>query len=349
MKRDHLRYLACPRCKHDLALQNVTAETTKGIEAGGLRCTACASKFAITRHVPRFVASESYAGSFGAQWRLHALTQLDSHTGADISSQRFFTETGWPTRLAGELILEVGGGAGRFTEPAAGTGAMVVSVDLSEAVDVNYSSHGQLDNLLIVQADVYMLPFKEELFDRVFCFGVLQHTPDVEEAFRALSRCVKRGGDLAIDVYRRRTGIKRALETKRWVRPLTTRLPQAGLYRFCRQYVTYMWPVVTQLRRVPRIGRALSYRLLIPDYHGLFALSDETLKEWAILDMFDMVSPAYDQPQSLDTVRRWFSDSRFRQVDVRYGYNGIQGRGVKSATTINERSAPTDAAVGLSR
>ncbi len=90
-----------------------------------------------------------------------------------------------------------------------------------------------------------------------------------------------------------------------------------------------MWPVAAQLRRVPRVGRALTYRLLIPDYHGLLALSDEALKEWAILDMFDMLSPAYDQPQSLATVRRWFDGSRFLQVDVRYGYNGIQGRGVK--------------------
>lgn len=337
MRREHLQYLVCPQCKHDLAFENVTVETTRGIESGGLRCTACAGEFRIARHVPRFVASENYAGSFGAQWRLHALTQLDSHTRAGISSRRFFDETRWPTRLVGEVILEVGGGAGRFTEPAAGTGAMVVSVDLSEAVDVNYSSHGHLDNLLIVQADVYRLPFKEESFDKVFCFGVLQHTPDVEAAFQAVSRCVRRGGDLAIDVYRRRTGIKRVLETKRWVRPLTRRLPQAALYRFCRKYVTYMWPVAEQLRRIPRIGRAITYRLLIPDYHGLLPLSDEALKEWAILDMFDMVSPAYDQPQSLATVRRWFGDSRFHQVDVRYGYNGIQGRGVKATSEMSSQ------------
>jgi len=205
----------------------------------------------------------------------------------------------------------------------------VVSVDLSEAVDVNYSSHGHVDNLLIVQADVYRLPLKEESFDKVFCLGVLQHTPDVETAFQAISRYVRRGGELAIDVYRRQTGIRRFFETKHWVRPVTTRLPQALLYRFCRTYITCMWPIAALLRRVPRVGRAVTYRLLIPDYHGQFALSDEALKEWAILDMFDMLSPAYDQPQSLATVRRWFG-GRFVQVDVRYGYNGIQGRGVKS-------------------
>jgi SAM-dependent methyltransferase len=206
---------------------------------------------------------------------------------------------------------------------------MVVSVDLSEAVDVNYSSHGHLDNLLILQADIYKLPFKDESFDKVFCLGVLQHTPNVEMSFKTISRYVRRGGELAIDVYRRHTGIRRFFETKRWARPVTKRLPQSVLYRFCRTYVTCMWPMVTQLRRIPRGGRAITYRLLIPDYHGQFALSDEALKEWAILDMFDMLSPAYDQPQSLATVQRWFGEG-FHQVDVRYGHNGIQGRGIKS-------------------
>jgi ubiquinone/menaquinone biosynthesis C-methylase UbiE/uncharacterized protein YbaR (Trm112 family) len=329
MKREHIKYLVCPQCKNDLALHRVTAESTRGIESGGLRCTVCAEEFTISGHIPRLVSSDNYAGSFGAQWRLHSLTQLDSHTGVDISRRRFFEETQWPARLTGDVILEVGGGAGRFTEQATATGAMVISVDLSEAVDVNYSSHGHLDNLLILQADIYRLPFKEESFDKVFCFGVLQHTPDVEKSFKAISRYVRRDGELAIDVYRRQTGLRRFLETKYWVRPLTTRMPQRRLYEFCRKYVACMWPVAKQLRRIPRIGRAITYRLLIPDYHGQFALSDEALKEWAILDMFDMLSPAYDQPQSLDTVRRWF-DERFRQVDVRYGHNGIQGRGVKS-------------------
>ena len=321
MKREHLKYLVCPDCKHNLTLQPATVETTAGIESGSLRCPVCAREFSIVRHVPRFVTSEGYAESFGMQWQRHALTQLDSYTGTDISCRRFFAETQWPAHLAGEVILEVGSGAGRFTEHAAGTRATVISVDLSEAVDVNYRSHGHMENLLIVQANMYRLPFKDQSFDKVFCFGVLQHTPDVEAAFNAVLRYVKPGGELAVDVYRRQTGIRRLLETKHWVRPVTRRLSQPALYKLCRTYIACMWPLARLLRSIPRVGKAITYRLLIPDYHGQFALSEHALKEWAILDMFDMLSPAYDQPQTLATVERWFGNSQFLQVDVRYGYN----------------------------
>ena len=98
------------------------------------------------------------------------------------SEQRFFGETGWPRDMAGELILEVGSGSGRFNEQAARTGATVVSLDYSYAVDANNASNGARNNVLIVQADVFAMPFRPRSFDRVFCFGMLQHTPRVPRA-----------------------------------------------------------------------------------------------------------------------------------------------------------------------
>ncbi|MCS7029799.1 MAG: class I SAM-dependent methyltransferase, partial [Bacteroidia bacterium] len=35
-------------------------------------------------------------------------------------------------------------------------------------------------------------------------------------------------------------------------------------------------------------------------------LSKEQLKEWVILDTFDMFSPQYDNPQTISTVKKWF-------------------------------------------
>ena len=51
------------------------------------------------------------------------------------------------------------------------------------------------------------------------------------------------------------------------------------------------------------------------------------LKEWAYLDTFDMLAPRYDIPQTLRTVRGWFSEAGLTEVEVEFGYNGIQGRG----------------------
>jgi hypothetical protein len=61
----------------------------------------------------------------------------------------------------------------------------------------------------------------------------------------------------------------------------------------------------------------------------MYKLSEEMLKEWAILDTFDMLSPAYDSPQFIETVQKWFKNANLCDVDVHYGYTGIGGRGKK--------------------
>jgi hypothetical protein len=38
-------------------------------------------------------------------------------------------------------------------------------------------------------------------------------------------------------------------------------------------------------------------------------LSKEDLREWVILDTFDMFSPAYDNPQRISTVKKWMQEA----------------------------------------
>jgi len=272
----------------------------------------------------------NYASSFGLQWTKHAQTQHDSYTGVPISEQRFFQETRWPRRLDGEVLLEVGSGSGRFTAPAATTGALVVSMDYSVAVDANYAANGHRPNVLVVQADLYHMPFRAASFDRVFCFGVLQHTPDVEKSFRSLTSMVRASGRVAIDVYRKMPAVKRLFLVKYWIRPLTRRMSPKLLYTLTRAYVRLMWPLTRVIHRIPRLGPKINWRLFVIDYRDVFPLSESLLQEWAILDAFDMLSPAFDSPQTLETVRSWFREGGYTDVEVHYGQNGIEGRGRKS-------------------
>ena len=64
----------------------------------------------------------------------------------------------------------------------------------------------------------------------------------------------------------------------------------------------------------------------IVEYSHL-GLTPEQNKQWAVLDTFDMYSPAYDLPQDADTVRGWFAAAGFERVEVFNGLNGIVGRG----------------------
>jgi SAM-dependent methyltransferase len=174
------------------------------------------------------------------------------------------------------------------------------------------------------------MPFRDNSADRLYCFGVLQHTPEPEETFRCLVEKIKPGGHFAADIYALR---KRTLFwSKYWVRPLTKRLgDNERAYRAIQTYVDLMWPVVRLNMRVfPNwFGRKINWQLLVPDYSE-YDLTEEQLKEWAYLDCFDMLTPAHDHPASLRTFRRWFAEHGVIDADVHYGYNGIEGRGVKA-------------------
>lgn len=328
MNPAHLPLLACPSTKRPLILEE-TVESCGRIETGLLREPESGNTYPIVRGIPRFVPLDNYAASFGHEWNTHSRTQYDDTTGFDASGERFRNETRWGDDLSGELMLEVGSGSGRFTREALKTGATVVSLDYSTAVEANRKSNGSAENLLLVQASVFEMPFHPGRFDKAFCIGVLQHTPDPKGAFHAIVGQLKPGGRIASDVY-----IKDLrhwmLQTKYWIRPFIRKDDPARLYEFLKSYVDFMWPLARLIRRVPLIGYAINWRLLVADYSKLLPdASDEVLKEWAYLDTFDMLSPAFDKPQTVSTFRRWHFEAGLEEIDVHPGYNGVEGRARK--------------------
>ena len=265
-------------------------------------------RYPVVRSIPRFVPEGNYTASFGIEWTRHARTQYDSTSGRALSEERFFGETRWPRELPGEIIIEPGSGSGRLTEHAASTGATVLSLDMSAAVEANYRTNGNRENVLIVQGDIMHMPFPYGYADKLFCFGVLQHTPNPREAFLALPRHLKPDGNLVADVYIKSLA-RYVLGAKYWVRPLTRRLPPDRLYDVVRRYVDVMWPVARIVRKIPKVGPALNWRLLIADYSSALGsdreIDDQVLKDWAYLDTFDMLSPKFDLPQTLGAAREW--------------------------------------------
>ncbi|HTT84154.1 MAG TPA: methyltransferase domain-containing protein [Rhizomicrobium sp.] len=325
-----LDFLRCP--KTGAKLECVDGEFVQGrIRRGLLRVPGAPHAYPIIDFIPRFVQNENYAENFGLEWNIHSRTQYDAASGHDTSHRRFVEETRWPHDLRGEIILEIGSGSGRFTEHALATGATVVSFDFSRAVEANYCSNGHHDNLLLVQASIFEMPFPRDCFDRAFCFGVLQHTPDPKAAFIHVIDFLKPDGQIAADIYIKNF-YRWVLPFKYWVRPFTKGRPPEKLYRYITRYVDFMWPLARTLRRIPRVGSPLNWKLLIGDYSRELPHADEaTLKQWAYLDTFDMLSPAYDFPQTVGTFRRWFCEAGYTDIDVHEGYNGVEGRGRKPA------------------
>lgn len=270
----------------------------------------------------RIVQDDNYTRNFGFQWNKFVETQVDKASDLDMSRERFFAETGWDQEdLTGKNVLEVGSGAGRFTQILLDhTKANVYSVDYSNAVEANFQNNGTNERLQLFQASIYEMPFEKEQFDKVICIGVLQHTPDVEQSVKALIEMVKPGGELIVDFYGV-NGWWTKVHAKYFLRPFTRRMSHEKLHHLIDRNIDWL---ITASRFFTKLGVGKLFNRFLPvcDIDGTLPqhLSYSKLRELCVLDTFDMFSPEYDQPQRISTVTRWFK---------KYGMEWVKGKKIQ--------------------
>ena len=255
----------------------------------------------------RIVNDKNYTGNFGFQWNKFSATQIDRATNLDLSKKRFFTTTGWDKEdLSGKNILEVGSGAGRFTQIILDyTKPNLYSIDYSNAVEANFKNNGPNERLHLFQASIYEMPFMPGQFDKVFCLGVLQHTPDFERSVKALIEMVKPSGELIVDFYPVK-GWWTKLHAKYILRPYTKKMAPQELFEKIESNIDRM---IKTYQFFSKIGLGFLNRFVpICDIAGTLPpnLPYHQLRELCLLDTFDMFSPLYDHPKKLKTVVNWF-------------------------------------------
>jgi len=79
----------------------------------------------------------------------------------------------------------------------------------------------------------------------------------------------------------------------------------------------------------PNLG--VNYAIPVCNYEVIFHLSKSQLREWDVLETFDMFAPMYDQPQTLSTLRAWFEETDMENTEVfrRGSYVGRRMKGGK--------------------
>ena len=137
--------LICPRCKSNLIF-------CKNI----IKCEKLCA-WSIVNGIPRILNyKNNYTDPFGLQWKKYIKTQLDSYTNTTISINRLIRCLGKALEIikSGKEvnILEVGCGAGRFTEILLSyENCKLTSIDYSNAVEANQQNFPQGKNHLIIQ------------------------------------------------------------------------------------------------------------------------------------------------------------------------------------------------------
>jgi len=283
----------------------------------------------VVKGVPRFVAQTSYADAFGIQWNAFRKTQLDSYTGTTISRDRLTRCFGGSLRVVeGKSVLEVGCGAGRFTELMLAAGARVFACDLSSAVDANYLNCNRAGDYFVCQADVRSLPAERNAFDFVMCLGVIQHTPNSEETIAGLTRYLKPGGTLVIDHYAHAYP-HNALQSL--LRALLIRL-SAGTAKSVTLLFTRMLLPLHRLGWSDKRGRWRVRRFLrkyspVVDYYEAYPqLGKRLLAEWALLDTHDTLTDHYKHFRSVEEIESSLQACGLVDLVVYYGGNGVEAR-----------------------
>jgi SAM-dependent methyltransferase len=286
----------------------------------------------VVKGIPRFVGSENYASAFGRQWNAFRKTLLDSFNGTTIFRNRLTGCLGGSLeKVRGKRVLEVGCGAGPFTEVLLSAGAFVFACDLSNAVEANYENCGQSSNYFVCQADLRQLPVQPAAFDVVLCLGVIQHTPDSEATIAALTSYVKPGGLLVIDHYGPNYPYPLS---RRMLRPILLALPSAFASRITLILARALLPIHrltwNNRRGVWRLRRFLLHHSpLVDHYEDLPQLGNELLGEWSVVNTHDTLTDRYKHLRSVEEIAACLTAGGLTQIEVYYGGNGVEARARK--------------------
>jgi SAM-dependent methyltransferase len=297
-------------------------------EAGALVSTR-GQRYPIIDGIPRFVPAENYADAFGEQWVRFPRTQLDSATGLTLSRDRLKRCLGHALpELSGQLVLEAGSGAGRFTELLLKAGVTLDSFDYSGAVAANARNNGGHPKLCLIQADVRQMPFPRDAYDLVVCLGVVQHTPDPEETLRALWSRVRPGGRLVFDHYRFK--IRNYLPPPLGTAGIAYRryflgLPREQRFDAVKRVVDRWFPLIWKYRANYAIQLLLSRLNPVVNYYPHFGLKDRDMYyEWMLLDTHDAMTDVYKHRRTARGIAAFLQSLGAVEISVSNAGNGVE-------------------------
>lgn len=100
-------------------------------------------------------------------------------------------------------ILEAGCGFGQWVFWMAEQGYQTIGIDLApKAIRTakNYANKNKIKNCEFIEGDVRKLPIKDDYFDIIFSFGLIEHFHKPEVILKELKRVLKPGGKIFLSV-----------------------------------------------------------------------------------------------------------------------------------------------------
>ena len=104
----------------------------------------------------------------------------------------------------GDLILNAGFGNHTLLQSISILPVNFVGIDANEVVPQVYDRLKNFENITIMKSDIFNMPFKNNIFDKIWCSGVIHHTPNPEIALQKLIKVLKKNGKIYLLIYGKR-------------------------------------------------------------------------------------------------------------------------------------------------
>jgi len=326
MRKKLLDYIVCPSCKSKLELEGEITGSAHVVK-GRLKCAGCANSYEIKDGIPRFVpikldsVKSRTAKSFGYEWRRFG--EIDRKNENEFLSYLDPLES---KDLQGKVVLDAGCGMGKFAFLAGRYQAKdVIAIDFSSSVEMAYKNTSQLDNVHVIQADIYNLPLKKE-FDFIYSIGVLHHLPEPEKGFSTLAGLVKESGKIFAWVYGKEGNWLYLTFAEPLRKFLTSWLPLPVNEFLAFILAGILWLVIC-LVYVPLTYIGLSRLLPLSEYFLYFRRLGFRIFWATVLDkMIPPISNYYSQNE----FRKWFERAGLKEIYIGFrNSNSWKGFGTK--------------------
>lgn len=290
-----------------------------GIQEGTLNCNNCSKYYPIYDYIPRFVELNNYSSNFGFEWNLLGYLKSDSYTKKDYTKNTILIRTGWSEEFfKDKLILVCGCGPGNDSEALLKMGAKVIAFDYSSSIRLAFKKNGRNPNFLVLQADIYNIPLKLSLFDIVFCHRVIQHTPNPEQAFYSMVKHIKIGGNIFLHSY----GLtpRSRINYHYILRFITKRINYNITYKLLEKTGPFFYELVGRLKKPKSKLFSILLRFIpFENFKTVLAGSNLTDREkylLALLNVFDRLTPKYDNPNTVMEIIKWFKKEDLKKIQV---------------------------------
>lgn len=336
--------LCCPSCKSKLGVKPFFDESDEIIVEGVLLCAKCRKWFPIISYVPIMLIfktnihqafAEKYSENlklvsdyhmvdgqakpgelsvqetFSEEWDIKDIAESElsfSYTLDDLVSLNKDVFLRYVSSMSAEIkcVLEVGCGIGMETLALSKifNDAEIYAIDFNYALLNSGSALKINNNIHLVVASLFDIPFHESSFNLVYSQGVIHHTYSTYKALESISTYVKENGYLFIWVYgpdeylifKGFIGLIARLKcfTEIILRPVVSRLPKKIRDPFFKVISIILHPVVKM-----RVCHKNKWDLKATE-HGL--------RDW--------LSPRYAFRSHYNNVIEWFENLGFQIVDV---------------------------------